>query len=239
MKFLFGSFRQPRLKKMVERDSYYSESYKDVMYSGFVGKIFRLSHIQMERNFRKSHFYGSVLELGATDITHFDYIRHGFNDYLVTDIDSTSLNRNVFDALDHRIKVLALDASDLSRFPNESFDRVIVTCLIQHLQDPEKSLLEWRRVCKKNGFISLYVHSEPGLLLRIGRYLTTYKKMKKLGLAHLDFVYDEHKIHYLAVKHLIRRVYSNDEIKSQSFPFGLSWNFSLWKIFTIQKLNSM
>jgi phosphatidylethanolamine/phosphatidyl-N-methylethanolamine N-methyltransferase len=208
------------------------------MNSGFVGKIFRFSHIQMEKYFGKGQFYGSILELGATDAHHFAYVRHDFTEYLMTDIDLTSLNRLDSETLDHRIKILALDASDLSQFPDESFDRVIATCLILHMKDPEKSLLEWQRVCKKGGFLSIYVHSEPGLLLRVGRYFTTNKKMKRQGLSHLDFVYDEHKIHYLAVKHLIRRVFSNDIIKSKSFPINLPWNLSLWKIFTIQKLES-
>jgi len=237
--FSFGFSRNAGTSKIVEKHSYYSDLYKDVMHSGFVGSIFQFSHIQMEKYFKKNHFYGSILELGATDGTHFAHVNHDFNEYLMTDIDLTSLNRIDFKNVDHRIKIMALDASDLSIFPDESFDRVIVTCLILHLQDPKKSLLEWRRVCKVNGYISIYVHSEPGLLLRIGRYLTTNRKMKKKGLAHLDFVYDEHKLHYLAIKHQIRRIFFNDEIKSKSYPFNLTWNFSLWKIFTIKKSDSL
>jgi len=66
-------------------------------------------------------------------------------------------------------------------FLDNSFGRVIATCLLLHLQEPELALLEWRRVTENNGLITILIPTEPGLLLRLSRALLTSPKARRLG----------------------------------------------------------
>jgi ubiquinone/menaquinone biosynthesis C-methylase UbiE len=52
-------------------------------------------------------------------------------------------------------------------FPDAKFDRIIATCLVVHLKNIEKALLEWRRVLKPNGVITMYIALEPSIMLRL------------------------------------------------------------------------
>jgi ubiquinone/menaquinone biosynthesis C-methylase UbiE len=98
------------------------------------------------------------LEIGAVEGEHLPYVKSNFSErwqtdirYFRIDIEVKSLNQeDGIVVLSGRGKVIKayLDASDLRRFPDEYFDRIMATCLILHLEDIPKSLMEWRRVLK-------------------------------------------------------------------------------------------
>jgi len=71
-------------------------------------------------------------------------------------------------------------------FPDQCFDRVIATCLIAHLKDPEVALTEWRRVLRKGGELTMYVPCELGFSLRLFRKLFLAPKAKRLGFQGLN-----------------------------------------------------
>ena len=54
-------------------------------------------------------------------------------------------------------KLMVMDGSKLA-FPDDSFDRVIATYVISAVPDPEKTLLEMRRVCKPSGHLVILNH---------------------------------------------------------------------------------
>ena len=60
------------------------------------------------------------------------------------------------------------DALDLSRFPDESFDAVLVLGPLYHLitkEEQRKALLEAKRVLKKEGYlITAYIMNEPVII---------------------------------------------------------------------------
>jgi len=73
-------------------------------------------------------------------------------------------------------------------------------------------------------------------MLRLARFVVNQRKAKSEGYDHIAFVYSEHVTYFLAAKYAIKRVFSQDIISISSFPFKFfSWNFNLWKIFTIEK----
>ena len=61
-------------------------------------------------------------------------------------------------------------------------DRLIATCVLLHLEKPESALLEWRRVTRPGGVVTIYVPNEPGLLTRLGRGVTTKRAAVRAGL---------------------------------------------------------
>ena len=66
---------------------------------------------------------------------------------------------------------------------------------------------------KKGGVLSIYIHCEPGLLLRFSRSLSTVIRGRRIGVNHLHNVYREHKLSFLEIKHLIYEVFTKDEVK--------------------------
>jgi ubiquinone/menaquinone biosynthesis C-methylase UbiE len=123
---------------------------------------------------------------------------------------------------------------DLAEFKNEQIDRVIATCLIVHLAEPEDALLEWRRVCASGGLISIYVACEPGMLLRLLRQLTTVRKAKKFGLNHIRFHYREHITFFSRIDMLIEEIFEDDKIVKKFWPLRLPfWNLNLGVVYQI------
>ena len=221
------------MKKVAEIDtqSFYDKYYDLFLYRGFLGKIFTISHKMIEKRFNKFEG-GQILELAATHLYHLKFVKQKFDLYTVSDININAFPKN----LPEKVQVQQLNALNLNLVSDNTFDRVIVTCLIIHLSDMNSALLEWRRVLKPGGYISIYIHCEPGLLLRISRYFGSNIKAKMLGYEHLKIVYTNHVSHYLSAKYSIQKVFVSDEISISSFPFPkFSWNFNLWKIYTIQK----
>jgi ubiquinone/menaquinone biosynthesis C-methylase UbiE len=182
-----------------------------------------------------------VLELGCGQGQHLKFVKQPVEEYIESDLrlenipvrDIASKNVNI-----EKVVRTQLDSEILSPIKSESIDRVIATCLLAHLPNPESALIEWRRVTKQGGSISIWVASEPGLLLRVLRQLTTVRKARRRGLNHLSFLYREHRNHYPYLQVLIRDVFESDHISVRSFPASyMSWNLSLWKIITITKKN--
>ena len=213
---------------------YYEDDLEKVMRSGLTGKIFSVSDRMIEKSFKSTEHFSKILELGATGHYHTPYVKCSFDEYHLTDLNPINPSKNPIN--DDRIFARQLDATNLQDEQRDSYDRIIATCLVLHLGNLEHVLTEWRRVTKTGGFISIYVHCEPGLLLRFLRTIVQVRKRRKSGGASFyEFVYSEHASHYLHVKHVIRRVFENDHVKHEFFPFKLlTWNFNFWKIYTIK-----
>jgi ubiquinone/menaquinone biosynthesis C-methylase UbiE len=160
-------------------------------------------------------------------------VKHAFDKYFETDIRQENLPKRESNS----IIQLRVDAGNLSGFDDYSFDRLIASCVIFHLSDPETALREWRRVLKVGGRLDFYVPSEPGALLRLLRSLTTVRKAKRMGLDHYAFHYREHRFSYPFIHTLIKDVFQADSLRISSFPVPwTSWNASLWKVVRVTKL---
>lgn len=219
-------------KSQVSTEAVYKYYYQSMMHTGLVGRIFEISNRMIEKNFHTQRG-GDILELGATNFHHLNFVKQQFNSYTVSDIDISAFPKEVPD----KVKIRKIDATKLNSIENDSFDRIVVTCLVVHLGQLDQVLSQWRRILKKDGWISIYVHCEPGFLLRLSRFLTTKNIGKKFGYDHLSVVYSNHVTHYLSVKYAIEHSFNGDHIQISAFPFKyFSWNFNLWKIFTIQKI---
>lgn len=54
---------------------------------------------------------------------------------------------------------IVAEADDLTEFPNDSFDFVFASHVLEHCEDMGKALAEWGRVLKDGGYLVLYVPS--------------------------------------------------------------------------------
>jgi SAM-dependent methyltransferase len=239
--------------KRLNNDEFYASYYQKIMRGGVIGNVVNRYHQELELPFRSTDFFSSVIELGAGSCEHLPFVKHRFGSYILSDIRTKNLLESTSEIINSEIQldtptyvshykgqitVSKIDAQNLKKFKDNRFDRLVAGCLILHLEKPENALREWKRVVKKGGSLSIYIHCEPGLLLRYLRIASTALRGRSLKIDHLSCVYSEHKISFIAIKYLINKVFEGDEIKFKAFPFKyLSWNFNLWKTVQI-KLNT-
>ena len=215
----------------MDSDDLYKGTHSEVVDTGLVGLVNNWLHKSLERGLSKEEF-GTVLELGAGKGQHLKHVRHRYSRYLQSDIRLG----NIPQTLHPNVENLQLDAHDLSPLEDSSIDRLIATCLLVHLKDPEQALREWRRVVRRSGILSIYVPCEPGLLLRSSRYLTTRIKARRLGYNHLSLHYREHVTFFVRLNMLIKEIYQDCKIERTTYPFRVlpSWNLNLWATYQIR-----
>ena len=197
-----------------------------------IGFTKQLVHKSIEGKVKASHF-DTVLELGAGNGEHKRFVTHTFHKYIEIDI----RNKNtIADFQTIQTGAYFCDAVELKPIPDDSIDRLIATCLIVHLSNPELALKNWRRVISPGGELTIFVPSEPGFMLRFFRFFSTARKAKKFGFCHSQIHLREHINSYLYINMLIREVFENFTISRFRFPFSfLSWNFSLYDVYVIKK----
>ena len=203
---------------------FYSNFYKSVIFGkGFGQRLIRKTHKSMEKPFSGKYF-SRVLEMGGGMGEHLDFILHDFEEYLLTDIKPTLNNKF---ANDQRVVCKVENAEQLT-FPDKSFDRVILTCLLHHVNEPEKVLEEILRVLKSEGVATIFLPCDPGLLVRLLRNLTTARNAKKLGYRGYNLmIAREHRNHFISLLHMTKYVFRGKKTRVTYFPFRIpSWNMN-------------
>ena len=216
---------------------WYSEQYQSCTYCNAAGFSQRFMHRSIEQNYDESAHFESVLEIGANRGEHLEYVRHTFNSYYLTDIQK--FDKSVLPNTEQRTGLYFQreDATHLS-FGDQSFNRVLCSCVLHHVSNAESALIELRRVLKVGGSADIFLSSDPGFAFRLGRYIGPVREAKKLGLDGVKRLVDarDHRNHVAGLTRLIRHVFRNDSIYEQSYPIRyMSWNLSFWKIFHITR----
>ena len=216
---------------------WYNEQYQTCTYCNAAGFSQRFMHRSLEQNHSERSHFEKVLEIGANRGEHLEYVRHTFDTYFLTDIQK--FDKSVLPSTESRSGLVFQkeDATQLS-FRDESFNRVLCSCVLHHVNDAESALNELRRVLKPGGSADIFLSSDPGFLFRLGRYIGPVREAKKLGLDGVKRLVDarDHRNHVAGLTRLIRHVYRNDTICEKSYPVRyMSWNLSFWKIFHIEK----
>lgn len=163
--------------------------YDRIYYEGnpLVARINNAGHVRVEQPFGTDRYFGSVIEVGAGSGHHLDYVRHGYDTYLLTDLSEGLLAHA---AARHRDKTgvdcAIADATGLP-FADDSFDRLISVYNLEHLPAPHAVLQEWSRVVRPGGVISISIPAEGGIAWNLGRWLTTRRSFRREGL-DLDYI---------------------------------------------------
>ena len=206
------------------------------IYSGLSGKLLQLTHKQLAafgNKFQTQH--DNVLEIGAGQGEHFPFVNTNFAKYTMSDIsDWGAPDISKILETDNRATFEIQDIQALT-YPDSSFDRVITTCVIAHVDEPYESFLEVRRVTKNEGTCSFLVSADPSILLRFIRAMLTAPKMKKLGSPYLLINAISHRNSAGGIIEIAKHVFQQDDVQIKYFPFRVrSWNLSTHIIINVR-----
>ena len=152
-------------------EDYYLNNYKEINISGDISNVVtRLMHRFLE-NDRDSLLFEKVLEVGALNGEHTHFVNHKFSQYYVTDIRSPS--QSTIDDLNKRGYIFRLANVENLPFEDAYFDRVISTCLLHHLENPEQGISEILRVVKSGGTVDILVPNDPSFIYSASWFVTT------------------------------------------------------------------
>lgn len=220
------------------QDSWYEKYYNDINVTAISNSFFhKILHTLIEKPYKTNLNY-KILEVGAHDGEHLKFVKSNYSKYIMTDVRINS-DKTFIDESDNRLSFLSCNVERLP-FRNNTFDRVIVTCLMHHVNDPISAFQELRRVSKNSGYISVLIPNDPGIMYRFLRSFTTLRRAKKANLyreANLIHAL-EHRNHFLQLRVLLEEVFINDSIKVSAFPFIYPlYNLNALTCFHIRKMS--
>jgi ubiquinone/menaquinone biosynthesis C-methylase UbiE len=214
------------------KDFYTGKNYNQHMYNGLIGYFMTLSHKRMEKNTEKKD---KVLEIGPGTHPHLKYLKHNFEEYYVVD-KLKELSEFFKDNKD--IKFVHQESDNLP-FPDNYFDRIIISHCLEHIVDPEKVLIDIYSKLKKGGSATIALPTDPGVMWRLGKFISANFLIKK----NYDFT-KEHYYYFTAKDH-VNSIFSLIPIIKKNFnkinferyePFKIPMlDFNLFYIIDIEK----
>lgn len=177
-------------KAWIEYREKFSEVYDSSNYSSLLQSfVMRAGHKLAEKAFNSKNNFDHVLEIGAGTGEHLPFVRHHFNEYVLTDIDPKALDtaRSKLASVGRGKIGFDVQAGDKLSYPDGTFDRVIAAHVLEHIYRPHLALKEWCRVLKNNGVLTVLIPTDPGLAWRLGRHFGPRKNAIAHGIAY-DYV---------------------------------------------------
>lgn len=174
----------------IEYRQQFSEVYDDSNYSSpLQSLVMRASHKLAEKAFNDQMHFDRVLEIGAGTGEHLPFVRHSFDEYILTDFDPKTLEvakKKLTGMRGGKVGFETQTGSSLL-YPDNTFDRLVATHVLEHIYQPHLALKEWYRVLKHHGILSILIPTDPGVAWRLGRHLGPRKNAIKQGIAY-DYV---------------------------------------------------
>ena len=175
--------------------------------------VMRAGHRLAEKPFGPEKHFGRVLEIGAGTGEHYAFIRHAVEQYILSDSDPEALavaRRKLPETSPEKLGFELQSAQQLSH-PEQSFDRVIATHVLEHINQPHLALKEWRRVVKDNGMLTVLIPTDPGIAWRLGRHLGPRRNAIAQSIAYDYVMAREHVNSCTNLIALLRHYFPNSQ----------------------------
>ncbi len=173
----------------------FAELYDDANYGSSVqGRVMQAGHRLAEKAYDTNVHFDRVLEIGAGTGEHLPFVRHQFLEYVSTDTDAKALGVAEQKLSQHSGGSLRfeLQAGGELSYPDDCFDRVIATHVLEHIYQPHLALKEWSRVLKDGGVMTILIPTDPGLAWRLGRHFGPRRNAIRQGIAYDYIMAREH-----------------------------------------------
>lgn len=179
----------------IEYRRHFSEMYDHANYSSpLQAMVMRAGHRLIEKDYGVIDHFAKVLEIGAGTGEHLPFINHSFNEYTLSDLDQKTLEVAQKKLSAHSKKNLTYDVQSGNQlsYPDNSFDRVIASHVLEHIYHPHLALKEWIRVLKPGGTLSILIPTDPGMAWRFSRHLGPRRNAVAQGIAYDYIMAREH-----------------------------------------------
>lgn len=212
--------------------SKWTKIYENTNYDkGLIGYFLKKSHYWSEKKFDSKMYFETVLEVGSGTGIHINYVQHSFGHYYMTDLQLPFIEQSKMKRKENIIYQQE-NATSLS-FSDNMFDRVIATHVLEHLSSPHDVLMEWARVLKPGGIMTIVLPCDPGIGWRLGRYCFSRDSFIQAGI---DYDYWISREHINPINNLVSfiRSYFND-IDEKWYPLRIpSIDLNLFYIVNIR-----
>ena len=190
---------------------WYANHYSQVTATADGSAFHSYIHRAMEHRFGPDDHFNSVLEVGGNRGEHLEFVRHRFDSYLLTDLYEPNLLPQL--QSDPRITTLRSDVAELP-LDDASFDRVISTCLLHHVDSPLLACAQMRRVARPGADITILLPCDPGLTYRVGKALTSGRAAHKAGIGDRYRLIGalDHRNHFQSIMEQVKHAYRRDTI---------------------------
>lgn len=218
-------------------DTYYNKVYNKIHKESKLSLADKTFHKKIEKPYNNTDYFENVLELGSGNYEHLSYVKHNYKSYTCLDVREPTVAPPQ-NGKRGNIAFVKGDAEKLD-FADKTFDRIISTCLIMHLNNPISAFDEWTRVLKNEGVIEFMVPAEPGLALTLFQRVVSENNAKKNNIEPLKYrlinAFD-HVSSFPRIKSL-SDFYFDSEIETEYFPFSFirNYHFNAFAIFRYQK----
>ena len=152
-----------------------SKKYSEHLYTGIMGVMMRYCHRSLEKFSNNDKNYNQILEIGAGIEPHDKYIKHPFEEYHILETSDFALDEL---SLNKKYILHKYDGENIP-FDDESFDRIIISHSLEHIEKPEDFMIKIMKILRKNGVFSISLPTDPGLLWRSARFINGFFKAKK------------------------------------------------------------
>jgi len=177
-------------KAWVDFCEQFADVYDELNYNkSLQSRAMRAGHKFLEKAFDKTKNFERIIEIGAGTGEHVPFVRHNFQEYVLSDMDIKTLNvaKNKLAGLhDGKLK-FEIQTGEKLDYPDNSFDRLIATHVLEHIYQPHMALKEWQRIIKNGGTISILIPADPGFAWRFGRNFGPRKNATAKGIPY-DYI---------------------------------------------------
>jgi len=193
-----------------------SEKYSEHLYTGIMGVMMRYCHKTLENFSSNQKKFDKVLEIGAGVEPHDKYIKHQYNEYHILETSDFALEQ----LSSNKSYILHKYDGDKIPFEDETFDRVIISHSLEHIEKSEIFINNVMKIIKKGGIFSISLPTDPGVLWRSARYINGFFKAKKVyKISRLEYNYINATEHINPIFNLISII--NYNFKNQTEEYFL------------------
>lgn len=216
------------------KTNYEEERYREYLYTGFLGYLFRYQHRILTPNYLLDK--QKVLEIGPGYEPHIKFKKLNYVEYHCLDIDDSPELEKYYEKQFSNVLFKCYDGKKID-YPDNTFDRIIISHTLEHVVDTENFINEMLRVLKPECFISIALPCDNGFFYRLGRFILRKTYLKRRGVSGIDYDYVIAKEHVCTIFQLLSILKKKYFIKEQIFiPFRIkSPDINLIYVCQIQK----